>query len=140
MYRLFLILISLAFFSCSDGIVSECETDDTAMQVEATLSDIQAKVFNPTCATSGCHDTQGANIITGLDLSEGKSLEALVNKRGFQSSLSHVTPGDAENSWLIKKIKGEGTSIMPPANAGLPLSQSVIDSIAVWINNGALNN
>jgi hypothetical protein len=48
--------------------------------------------------------------------------------------LDRVKTGDSENSWLIKKLKAEGTSIMPPVGQ---LSASVVDTVALWINKGA---
>jgi hypothetical protein len=101
--------------------------------IRATFSSIQAKVFSPTCALSGCHGgSQNPN------LSAGQAYNNLVNKASVENpSILRVKPGDSMNSLIIKKLRGDGTSVMPPSGQ---LSQATIDSIIVWINDGALNN
>jgi hypothetical protein len=101
--------------------------------VRAKFSSIQAKVFTPTCAVPQCHGgTQDPN------LSAGQAYNNLVNKSSIESpTLLRVKPGDSNNSFLMKKLNGDGTTRMP---LGGELSQVEIDSIALWINNGALNN
>jgi hypothetical protein len=49
-----------------------------------------------------------------------------------------VVPDSSSKSLLIKILKGEVSPRMPLN--GTPLSVAVIDSIAAWINKGALNN
>lgn len=122
--------------------ISACGTDSVVVEVPApTLSDIQAKVFTPTCALSGCHDASAEG---GLDLRAGQSYANLVSVPAEKSNddLLRVKPGDAENSFLIRKMVrpagGEGT-IMPQ---GTPdgLDAEVVEAIKTWINNGAENN
>lgn len=136
-----IILLTIAS-SCSDGIVSECETpsDQIETAIEPTLSDIQEKIFTPTCATSGCHDAAGAQFLFGLNLEEGNSYLSLVGKETNSSNKPYVDPGDAENSFLVDKIRGDNTSIMPPSTSGQPLNEAEINAIVEWINNGALDN
>ena len=49
-----------------------------------------------------------------------------------------VEPNNNVNSLLIKILQGEVSPRMPFNRD--PLSPAVIDSIAKWIDNGALNN
>jgi hypothetical protein len=133
---LFIVIFILAFLiSCEEHIVSDCETVSPPKGLQATLSSIQENVFNPNCTTAGCHS--GTNPPENLLLTSGQSYSNLVGRRSNQSLLYRVKAGESENSWLIKKLKGEGTSIMPPTGQ---LSASVIDTIALWIDNGAGNN
>lgn len=139
------IICSLSFLlllvSCSENIVSECETDikddDTTGNenvVRAQFSDIQEKVFTPTCATSGCH-----NGVQEPDLREGMSYDNLVGVKAIGNpSMNRVEPGDSGNSYLIKKLLGDDTALMP--QGGPPLESEVIDSIRTWIDNGAEKN
>jgi hypothetical protein len=101
--------------------------------IRATFSSIQEKVFTPTCALSGCHGgSQNPN------LSSGQAYSNLVNKASSQKpSVLRVKPGESTNSYLIDKLTGDDTSVMPPSGQ---LSQATIDSIIVWIDNGALND
>lgn len=132
-------LIILAFStlliaSCSEHIVSECEPVDEGDQaMAATFSAINEEVLQTTCALSGCHIN-----LYNPELSESLAYENLVNKPNVLGNMKYVEPGDASNSFLIKKLLGDGTTIMP--QGAPPLDDEVIDSIKVWINNGALNN
>ncbi|MFP4543978.1 MAG: hypothetical protein ACOCZW_02870 [Bacteroidota bacterium] len=131
--------IALLQYSCSDNIVSECETcPDENGEIPAGFSAIQDQVFNSGCAISGCH--AGEFPAGNLNLTEGNSYENLVGKEALGSSILLVDPGNSENSWLIKKLKGDGTAVMPPEVAGGKLPQAVVDSIEAWIDAGAQNN
>jgi hypothetical protein len=70
-------------------------------------------------------------------LTTGQAYLNLVGRQSNQSLLNRVEAGDSENSWLIKKLRAEGTSVMPPVGQ---LSSAVIDTIVTWINNGAEEN
>jgi hypothetical protein len=134
LFSIFL-LGTLLLSACEDSIQGpEDEVNNGGpTNMRAKFSSIQAEVFSPTCALSGCHNgSQSPN------LSAGQAYNNLVNKASIQNpAMMRVKPGESVNSYLMKKIIGEGTSRMPP---GGQLSQVNIDSIALWINNGALNN
>ncbi len=105
----------------------------------ATLSSIQREVFNPACVVHhGPSDAQA-----GLDISEGRSFENLVNVPSTQVGLNLVTPNDAENSYLIHKLDGREGIVggrMPINSSGSFLTDEAIDVIKQWINAGAQNN
>lgn len=129
------VCLLVVFTSCSDDQPTSPGTQNTAPPA-ATLSDIQAKIFN-SCASADCHSSSArrANLI----LESGQSHANLVN---VQSTLfpqfKRVQPGSGGNSLLIKILKGDVSPRMPYNRT--PLSNDVIDSIEVWINAGALNN
>jgi hypothetical protein len=133
----YLLIISTIFlYACADQIVSECDTEANSNNLfRANLSSIQEYVFSPNCAVSGCHI--GPNAAQGLELSPDLSFQNLVGVASNQSGLLRVQAGNSDQSWLIKKLNANGTSVMPPSGK---LVQSLIDSIAVWIDNGALDN
>ena len=128
-------LFGLLLVSCEDWIQGpEDEVQNGGQSnMPARFSDIQTEVFSKNCATSGCHNgTQNPN------LSAGVAYDNLVNQPSAQiPSMLRVKPGDSNNSYLMKKLTGDGTSVMPPSGQ---LSQVTIDSIAAWIDRGALNN
>ena len=104
----------------------------------ATLSSIQREVFNPACVVH--HGPSAAE--AGLDISEGRSFENLVNVPSTQVGLDLVTPNDAENSYLIHKLDGRTGIVgarMPIGSGGF-LSDEAIDVVKQWINEGARNN
>jgi hypothetical protein len=128
-------LLGLLLVSCEDWIQGPEDEPQNGGQsiMSASFSDIQTEVFSKSCATSGCH-----NGSINPNLSAGEAYNNLVNQPSAQvPSMLRVKPGDSNNSYLMKKLTGDGTSVMPPSGQ---LSQVTIDSIAAWIDRGALNN
>ncbi len=116
--------------------------DSATLTVSLPVSfaaDIQP-IFTANCALSGCHT--GANPTGSLNLAAGSSRAQLVNIAavGFPGA-TRVIPGDASNSYLIRKLEG-GPSIsgvrMPDGAPALPTA--TIQKIRDWITAGALNN
>lgn len=100
-----------------------------------TFDDIQATVFTPTCATSGCHAGSGQ---AGLVLEADMSFDNLANVPSTQvASLDRIEPGDPDNSYLIQKLEGTASVGARMPFGGTPLDQSVIDDISQWISDGA---
>jgi hypothetical protein len=136
--KVLLVLLAFSiilFFGCSEESTTEPKPTVTAPL--SKLSDIQDKVFNTNCAVSGCHGA--TNTQAGLLLTTGNSFSNLVNVQSVLfPQFSRVQPNNSANSLLIKILKGEVSPRMP-LNRN-PLSNAVIDSIAKWIDNGALNN
>ncbi|MCB0748282.1 MAG: hypothetical protein H6613_04425 [Ignavibacteriales bacterium] len=135
----YIILFStvLLLLSCEENIITECEEAQNTASL-TTFNSIQINVFDQSCAFSGCH--AGSNPQANLLLTSGNSYSKLVNVTSILNpSFKLVQPGNSENSFLIKMLKhtGESTSQMPPAGK---LSEGKIDSIAAWINRGAINN
>ena len=78
-------------------------------------------------------------LINGLILESNVAYGELVGVLSTtEPTLMRVQAGNSSNSVLIKILKGEITPRMP--KDGNPLSAATIDSIAKWIDNGALNN
>lgn len=104
-----------------------------------TLLDVQAQVFTPRCALSGCHTGPGAPF--GLDLSSAAASAA--NTVGVAShelpALLRVEPLDPVDSYLYMKLVGDpriGGDPMPAA--GGPLSVADLALIEGWIAGGAM--
>ncbi len=75
-------------------------------------------ILNSSC--TGCHGSAAGVTLTS-----------------YATTISVVTPGNASGSLLYKSLTGDGVTRMP---MGSPLSASQIQSVANWINQGALNN
>jgi len=130
-----LIVTFVLILGCSEESTTEPPANTPAPL--SKLSDIQSKVFNTSCALSGCHGS--TNNQANLLLTEGNSFTNLVNVQSILfPQLSRVQPNNSANSLLIKILKGEVSPRMPFNRE--PLSAATIDSIAKWIDNGALNN
>ena len=101
-------------------------------------------IFATRCATAGCHSATRQQ--SGLDLSsEQASYANLVNQASVSSSdrLLRVEPGDADNSWLVRRIEADparrdNLPRMPLAIT--PLTDNQITTIVNWINQGAKRN
>ena len=104
----------------------------------ANFSEIQAAVFTPTCATSGCH--AGVNPAASLSLEAGTSYAMLVGVASSQDSgIQRVNPSNPDLSYLIQKLEGTAGSggVMPPSGA---LPDADIATIRQWIAAGAVDD
>lgn len=103
------------------------------LQAQPEIPDAVLDIFDESCAISGCH--LGTNPKKGLNLSEEKAFQALVNVRSLDAPrFLLVKPGDPENSYLIKKITGAPDikgKRMP--RRGRALTAAQIQVIADWI-------
>jgi hypothetical protein len=105
----------------------------------ATLTSIQTNVFTPRC--SGCHSGNGATLPGVMNLTNtAASYAALVGVTSIEvPALQRVTARNANDSYLIRKLEGTPGIVgnRMPLGAGGPLPQTTIDSIRLWITNGA---
>lgn len=131
-----IVFLVLILTSCESKIVNEPVAPINNNEMSSKFSDIQTKLFNVSCALSGCHS--GSNPSGNLNLTSGSSYNQLVNVNSRENpSIKRVLPSSSSQSLLIRKLEGNGTTIMPPSGK---LSQKIIDSVKVWIDKGALNN
>ena len=110
----------------------------SSVPLTATLESLQANLFNPNCAVSGCHS--GGSAPLGLALDDGQSYANLVSRSSVQQpGKLRISPGDSANSYIVQKVEGSAGisgNRMPRDRA--PLQQSLIDALKLWIDNGAL--
>jgi hypothetical protein len=98
------------------------------------------EVFDTSCAFSGCHavtSRQGQLVLSD----EFVSYENLVDKPPHDSDaaamgLMRVASGDPENSYLLRKLRGQGPGDPMPVGFQ-PLPDEIIDIIEDWIVRGA---
>ncbi|MDJ0699215.1 MAG: CHRD domain-containing protein [Woeseiaceae bacterium] len=106
--------------------------------ITATLTEIQNDIFTPSCATAGCHS--GSSPPDGLLLTAGEAWSNIVNVDAVQVNLKRVKPGDPDNSYLVRKVEGNGIVANRMPLGAPPLSQEQIDLIRQWVLNGAEDN
>ena len=134
---IFLIITAILFISCSEENSTQPGPTPPSNVPLSKLSDIQQKVFTQTCALSNCHGS--ANNQANLLLTGGNAFANLVNVQSLLfPQFKRVVPDSSSKSLIIKILRGEVNPRMP-LNRN-PLDPAVIDSIAKWIDNGALNN
>jgi len=131
----------LVLAACGGGGGDE-EPPPAPTGLQPTLASIQASIFTPRCATSGCHTGAGAQ--AQLHLDAGLSWNNLVSVQSSQSaSLTRVIPMNPDGSFLIHKLEGMGPGGAPIVGGQMPddgppyLQSSQIQVIKEWILNGA---
>ncbi len=112
----------------------------TVSFVRSLSRDVQP-IFTEHCGIEGCH--AGPNAVLGEDLSSaGGTLRTAVNVSSIESpSLKRIVPGDAQGSYTVQKIRGDGSIIgnqMPLQ--GRKLTQDEVRIIIDWIQAGAPDN
>jgi hypothetical protein len=132
---------TLVTFGCGGGGGGDSPTAPPVPGgAPTTLNQIQTQMFTPTCARVGCHDNSSAQ--AGLVLIAGLARANIVNVASSQQpALSRVEPGNAEMSYLLRKVRGDAniTGARMPIS-GAALSQAQIDGIIQWIDSGAADN
>jgi len=109
--------------------------------VQPTLQSIQDNVFTPVCA--GCHSGPASSDVNDLpsamDLSSlSLSFMSLVGVPSLQDGTQdRVVAGDADASYLIRKLEGTATTGGQMPLFGPYLPQADIDVIRQWIDDGA---
>lgn len=104
-----------------------------------TLSLLQADIFSPSCAVSGCHT--GASPPQGLNLSAGQTFANVVDVPANEvPSLDRVEPGDPDASYLVRKVEGTASVGGQMPLGGAPLSNAQMQAIRDWITAGAEDN
>ena len=104
----------------------------------ATYTRVQDEVFTPNCALSGCHLGPASLAQEGMVLSSGVAYDNVVAVRSNQNpSIFRVTPGDATNSYLWRKI----TAGQPIIGERMPQTGTINEAqrqlITDWILRGA---
>jgi hypothetical protein len=133
-------LILLLGGCCPDPRVQDAASaGDGGVSGTVRYALVQTSIFDKRCVTD-CHG--GANPGEGLVLTRDQSWSSLVYKRSQQvPTRFRVRPGDANGSYLMKKIEGVINYIGERMPKGAPrLSQTEIDEVRVWIGSGAPND
>ncbi len=102
-----------------------------------TFQDVQASIFTPHCALSGCHVSPGAPF--NLDLSAGAAYGNVLNVSSAElPAFDRIEPSLAQDSYLYMKVSGDPRILGDPMPAlGPPLSAQKLQLLADWIAQGA---
>jgi hypothetical protein len=133
------ILVSVGSLACGDEKRLPVEPGPgPGPSEQATFTRVQDEVFTPKCALSGCHLGPASLAQEGLVLSANFAYDSIVMVRANQnSSIFRVTPGDAVNSYLWRKI----TPGQPIIGDRMPQTGSITEAerqlVTDWIQRGA---
>lgn len=131
MLLIFMASALLLISSCQENITDSCETEK--INFSGTFQEVQANVFTPYCIS--CHGETVQN--GGLNLSAGKAYGNLVNADAKGASLKRVVPGNSDDSYLMRRLRGTQDALMPPSGK---LSDQLLNLVQRWIELGAKNN
>ncbi len=130
--------LALVLAACTagngEGLDANGQPIPIAPPVASDFQEIQDTVFTAICTQ--CHIGGGAPL--GLRLDAANSYASLVSvASGEVPALLRVNPGNADQSYLVQKIRGTAAvgARMPLGQA--PLPQDRIDLIVRWVNAGA---
>ncbi len=152
----------IVVISCIIALVVSCKKDDPVnpyddivrVQNDNPEADdlpvgnfawLQAKVFGPTCANSGCHDGTFEPAFSSINSSYNTLVNHPVITNDDNGTFTYrVVPGDASNSLLHERL----TVFIPNTSGIMPLEYEpasdwpdneafYINQIASWINAGA---
>ena len=112
------------------------DPNNSSLIVSFTVGDVQPQpisystqiqpIFSANC--TGCHGGLGGLVLTSY-----------TNLMAGGNSGAVVLPNNGSGSLIIQKLRGEDIPAMP-YNDSYPLESSLIDSVEIWINEGAQNN
>ncbi len=130
--------LSLVLLACAAGPTDTADSGDTAEVFAPTLTNVQAQVFDKSCAFSTCHGEGGGS--GDLSLLPGVSRVNLVSvPADGDPSQTRVIPADPDNSYLIKKMEGADDIVDDPMPV-VPLDADRIQLVRDWIAEGAQDN
>lgn len=153
-YILSITFISLAIFSCKteesvnpyEGIQTVANDNPDADELPVgNFAWLQAKVFKPTCANSGCHDGTFEPKFNTVASSYASLVNHPVITNDEEGSFVYrVVPNNSSSSLLVERL----TNFIPNTSGIMPLeldndsdwpteSDNYIQKIQEWINNGA---
>jgi hypothetical protein len=105
----------------------------------ATFTRVQNEIFTPVCSQFGCHDPLAQQ--QGLVLTPGRAYAKIVGVASTEMpQLARVTPSDATNSYLYRKVTGAGITGDRMPQGLPPLSDAQIKLVRDWIRRGAPND
>ncbi len=133
-------------FVCSVAVlISACgENGGTTAPVEnvSFSADVQP-IFTANCTSLGCHIAPNSQL--GMELNLGQAYTNIVGVQAVQATMPRVTPGQSSASYLYQKVidaqvAAGGSGHRMPPEPRTALDSDELETIRVWIEEGALNN
>ena len=100
-----------------------------------TLATLNAEIFMPKCATSGCHS--GPQAAGGMSLDADAIADEIIGIVSQGYGISRVAPGDPDNSLIVKKVRADADAGGQMPRGAAPLADEEIAKIVEWIEAGA---
>jgi hypothetical protein len=127
-----LALLMVAGLACSDLTTSTDMVFDPPSEGPATFGQVQERVFDVSCASSGCHGGTA-----WPDLSAGKAYDNIVGVESSQG-IPLVAPGRPDSSYLYLKLLPDAEISGDRMPLGGPyLEPATLETVYAWIEKGA---
>jgi len=105
-----------------------------------TFTEIRDDILLPSCGFSTCHGG-GTGGLTISEDDPGAVYSALVDAASFDAAgETLVIPGDADNSYLVKKVEAAADIVGDPMPAPFGVEDAQAADIRAWINAGAADD
>lgn len=132
------VLIAACEAGSGEGLDSNGNPVNTpSIPLADNIASIQANIFTPNCALSGCHS--GAAPQQGLLLGPTASFSNIVSQPSTEvPTLNLIEPGNPDNSYLIRKVEGTASVGQQMPRNLPPLSNEKLQALRSWVSNGAL--
>lgn len=109
---------------------------------EYTIAGIHKDIFQPRCATPGCHDGSfEPNFVTVMSSYSSLVYHPLIKNNAAEDFTYRVVPGNSAMSVLYERITNccfaNTNDRMPQDNIGVPLASEDVARIKKWIDEGA---
>jgi hypothetical protein len=131
---------ALALLAGAGLVAPGCGSGGSALMAppQVTLAQVQAQVFSPRCALSGCH--VGPTAPHGLDLSSGVSASHTIGVPSAElPALMRIAPFDPAGSYLYLKLIDDPQILGDPMPlSGPALNAGELALVETWIEQGAL--
>ena len=120
-------------------LVSACQNkviDNSAIvevEVVSFANDV-LPIFESTCGGEGCHINESVNQV------ELTNYQTTINSFAETYNKAMITPGDVAGSPLVEKLLANPAFGVRMPDGGPPLSNTQIEIISTWVEEGALNN
>ncbi|MBX2820228.1 MAG: hypothetical protein KTR29_11125 [Rhodothermaceae bacterium] len=129
--------IFITFLAAS--MLSACQSkvidNSTIVEVEmVSFADDVLPIFVSTCGGTGCHINEAVNQV------ELTNYQRTISSFAETYNKALVIPGDVAGSPLIDKILANPQFGIRMPDGGPPLSNTQIETISTWVEEGALNN
>ena len=126
------VLFAVLFLSaCQNKVIDNSAIVEVEM---VSFANDVLPIFLNTCGGVGCHVNDSVN---GVELT---NYQATINSTAETYNKALVIPGDVAGSPLVEKILANPSFGVRMPDGAPPLSNTQIETISTWVEEGALNN
>lgn len=141
--KLILHFKQFALFLAISSVFVACDSEEPTPSFtppDSSFGLVYSKIFQPTCAVSGCHDGTTFPILTGETAYDAIFNVNAKNGQANAAGLQLIRSNDADSSFLYQKLIYDTSNFKFGAKmplGGLVVSDDAIQFVKEWIEAGA---